>query len=78
MARFLTTLTLILLLGGCGQRREFHIANELKPLTPRDLLEMPVENLDRVDIGRMNIICARNVTKSEVLDTAKLVAKLDE
>ena len=78
MARFLTLLTLILLLGGCGQRREFVLKNELKPLTPRDLLEIPVENLDRVDVGRMNIICARNVTKSEVLDTAKLVAKLDE
>ena len=78
MARFLTMLILLFLLGGCGQRREFHITNEMKPLTPRDLLEMPVENLDRVDIGRMNIICARNVTKSEVLDTAKLIAKLDE
>ena len=65
-------------LGGCGQRREFHISDELKPLTPRDLFEMPVENLDRVDIGRMNIICARNVTRTEVLDTAKYVAKLDE
>jgi len=78
MARFLTMLILILLFGGCGQRREFHIADELKPLTPRDLFEMPIENLDRVDIGRMNIICARNVTRTEVLDTAKYVSRLDE
>ena len=42
--------------------------NELKPLTPRQLFEMPVENLDRVDIGRMNIICARNL-KSLLLPT---------
>ena len=65
-------------LGGCGQSREFALKNELKPLTPRDLFEMPPENLDRVDIGRMNIICARNVTRPEVLDTAKYVAQLDE
>lgn len=51
---------------------------EFKPLTPRQLFEMPVENLDRVDIGRMNIICARNVTRTELVDTAKYVAKLDE
>ena len=52
--------------------------NELKPLTPRQLFEMPLENLDRVDIGRMNLICARNVTRTELLDTAKYVAQLDE
>ena len=69
---------MVFLLVGCGQRREFRLADELKPLTPRDLFEMPVEDLDRVDIGRMNIICARNVTRTEVLDTTKYVAKLDE
>ena len=75
----------VVLIGtGCGKderrpsRQEFVLENELKPLTPKELFEMPVENLDRVDIGRMNIICARDVTRTEVIDTAKYVAKLDE
>ncbi len=69
---------------GCGKderqaaRQEFTLEDELKPLTPKELFEMPAENLDRVDIGRMNIICARNVTRTELVDTAKYVAKLDE
>ena len=78
MARFLLLITCLLSLVGCERRREYAIEDELKPLTPRDLLEMPVENLDRVDIGRMNIICARNVIRDEVLDTEKYVARLDE
>lgn len=67
-----------ILFGGCGKERKFVIENELKPVSMRDLIEMPEENLDRVDIGRMNIICARNVIKSELVDTKKYAAKLDE
>lgn len=78
MRRFFMPFAMAFLLVGCGQRREFRIVDELKPLTPRDLFEMPAEDLDRVDIGRMNIICARNVTRGEVIDTAQYVAKLDE
>ena len=46
----------------CGCRKqplEYHLDNELKPVTERDLIEMPEDELERVDIARMNIICAR-------------------
>ena len=55
MTRFLALIALLLAIGGCGQRREFHITNELKPLTPRDLFEMPMEGM------------LRNLTNGEAL-----------
>lgn len=34
---------------------------ELKPRTLQELLELSASELERVDIGRMNLICAREV-----------------
>ena len=78
MNKTLIVIALLMFLSGCREPKEYAIQNELKPVSARDLFEMPMENLDRVDIGRMNIICARNVIKSEVIDTEKYVGKLDE
>ena len=47
-----------LLVCGCRKAVEFYLANELKPVTERDLVEMSEHDLDRVDIARMNLICA--------------------
>ena len=78
MNKTLIVIALLMFLSGCREPKEYAIQNELKPVSARDLFEMPMENLDRVDIGRMNIICARNVIKSELIDTEKYVGKLDE
>lgn len=47
------------LASGCRKAMEFQLVDELKPVTERDLIEMPEGDLERVDIARMNIICAR-------------------
>ena len=63
-----------LLVCGCRKAVEFHLANELKPVTERDLVEMSERDLDRVDIARMNLICALAVAedvRNRVVDSSE-------
>lgn len=44
---------------GCRKPQVYCLVDELKPTTERELVEMPERDLERVDIARMNLICAR-------------------
>ena len=44
---------------GCDGRRGFSFGQELKPTNVKELLTLSEADLERVDIGRMNLICAR-------------------
>ncbi|MBL7215211.1 MAG: hypothetical protein ISS71_05990 [Phycisphaerae bacterium] len=48
------------------------------PQTIDQLLNMPEEKLAKVDIGLMNLICAKGLAGSEDLDIEKCLATLDE
>lgn len=50
---------------------------ELKPRTLQELLELSASELERVDIGRMNLICAREVGGSMAVDVERWMAELD-
>ena len=47
-------------LFGCDGRKEFSLGNELEPQSMEELLALSEADLERVDIGRMNLICARD------------------
>ena len=48
-----------------------------RPLTMKELLEIQNGDLEHVDIGRMNLICARDADGTERIDVARLVKELD-
>ena len=45
-------------LSGCREPKDYAIQNELKPTTFAELISMSAEDVERVDIGRLNLICA--------------------
>lgn len=71
-------LALCLALSGCGRRHEFSIKEELRPATFKELVAMDREQLERVDIGRMNLLCANEASPDDDLDVEGLLGKLDE
>ena len=71
-------LALCLALSGCGRRHEFSIREELRPTTFKELVAMDREQLERVDIGRMNLLCADEASPDDDLDVEGLLGKLDE
>jgi len=52
--------------------------NELKPRTLEELLALPDESLAKVDIARMNLLCATGLPHAENIDVDKYLATLDE
>ena len=70
-------LFLSLLTVGCRRAGEFRLIDELKPTTERDLIEMPEEDLERVDIARMNIICARAAFQGKGPDLDDCLRQID-
>ena len=77
-AKICIVLALCLAISGCGRRHEFFIKKELRPATFKELVAMDREQLKRVDIGRMNLICANEASPNDDLDVEGLLGKLDE
>ena len=80
-SRIVTILLFLLLGAGCGQqqqRREFVNTDELRPTTFRELIAMDRDQIARVDIGRMNLICANQASHGVDVGVERLLGKLDE
>ncbi len=52
-------------------------ADALSPKTLAELLALPPEQVERVDIGLMNLLCATGLPGSEALDIPAALATLD-
>ena len=61
---------------GCREPKEYAIQNELKPTTFGELISMSAEDVERVDIGRLNLICAAEALKPETFDIGHCLKKL--
>lgn len=64
-------------LFGCDGRKEFSLRHELKPQSTEELLALSEADLERVDVGRMNLICARETGCGTAFELADLVRELD-
>ena len=51
---------------------------ELEPRTLNELLDIPSNELDRVDVARMNLLCATRLPSTESLDVEHALATLNE
>ena len=60
--------------------RVYHtrVTQELKPRTLEELLAIPDEDLGRVDIARMNLLCAQGLPGAENIDVGKYLATIDQ
>ena len=65
-------------LSGCREPKDYAIQNELKPTTFAELIAMSAEDVERVDIGRLNLICAAEALKPETFDIEHCLEKLDK
>ena len=80
MRPWLGTLVVLVLTAvseGCDGRKEFSLGNELEPQSMGELLALSEADLERVDIGRMNLICARETGCGAAFEVADLVRELD-
>lgn len=66
-----------LFVAGCTKRREFVLRNELKPRTFEQLLTLTPTQLERVDIGRMNLICAQEAQRG-TWDVDEFCSRMDQ
>ena len=64
--------------SGCDKLEPVSIDGELKPRTMKELMEIPGGDWERVDIGPMNLICARAADGAERIDVERMVKVLDE
>lgn len=72
----------LLLLGsclilGCSDDTTHSCKNELYPVNIEELLSLPTNELERVDIGRMNLICANAALDETQLDITQLLSTLN-
>lgn len=74
----LVQVVLICLVCGCNKSELTSIDGELKPRTMKELMEIPGGDWERVDIGRMNLICARDADGTARIDVDRLVKELDK
>jgi len=60
--------------------RAYHTqaTKELKPRTLEELLAIPDKDLGRVDIARMNLLCATGLPGAENIDVEKYLATIDQ
>lgn len=70
-------LGVILTFPGCDKPVEFAIGDELKPRTLEEALALSDEELERVDLGRLNLICARDADGTDRIDVELLTEELD-
>lgn len=74
---FRSLLLLAVLSCGCRKAKEFQLDDEVKPVTERELMEMQKGDLERVDIARMNIICARAAFQGKGPDIDACLRQID-
>lgn len=65
------------MLLGCSDSRERSSKIELCPTNIDELVSLSAEDLERVDLGRMNLICADAAAGSGQSDVSRLLRKLD-
>ncbi len=53
------------------------IADEISPVTLDELLALPSEQLGRVDLARMNLLCASGLPGAEGIDIEAVLAQID-
>jgi hypothetical protein len=53
------------------------VENEVAPRSLNELLSLPIEELDQVDIGRANLLCTEGLPGAEGLDVEEHVGRLD-
>lgn len=71
-------LSVAICLCGCSKPREFTLGNELCPTNIAALLDISTEELEHVDIGRMNLLCADAAACEVSVDVGRYLRKLDE
>ena len=67
----------ICMLLGCSDSRERSSKIELCPTNIDEQVSLSAEDLERVDLGRMNLICADAAAGSGQSDVSRLLRKLD-
>lgn len=63
---------------GCSDSSDRYSKGELCPTNIEELVSLSVEDLERVDLGRMNLICAEAASDAGQTDMPRLLRKLDE
>ena len=77
--RILSLISLGLFLTlGCSERREYALKDKLCPSNIEELVSLSADELERVDIGRMNLICAEAASGTGDSELPRLLRKLDE
>ena len=65
-------------MGGCSEPREGSLGDELCPSNMEELVALSAAELERVDVGRMNLICADAVADFGESELPRLLRRLDE
>ena len=63
---------------GCSEPREGSLGDELCPSNIEELVSLSASELERVDVGRMNLICADAVADFGESELPRLLRRLDE
>ena len=75
---FFVAILLVAMCLGCDSRKTFGIRDELNPVTFEELLALSAEELERVDIGRMNLLCAIDALGGDTNDFERCLARLEQ
>ena len=63
---------------GCSDPHEGSLGDELCPSNLEELVALSAAELERVDVGRMNLICADAVADFGESELPRLLRRLDE
>ena len=76
--RGLTWLLAVCAMAGCSEPREGSRGDELCPSNLEELVALSAAELERVDVGRMNLVCADAVSGLGESELPRLLRRLDE
>ena len=76
--RGLSWLLAVCAMVGCSEPREVSRVDELCPSNVEELVSLPAAELEQVDVGRMNLICADAVSGLGESELPRLLRRLDE
>lgn len=65
-------------MAGCSEPREGSRGDELCPSNLEELVALSATELERVDVGRMNLVCADAVSGLGESELSRLLRRLDE
>lgn len=66
-----------IVLFGVVLGREFSREADVLPQTFDEMVQLPDEAIERLDVARINLLCAKGLPGSEGLDVEKCLNKLD-